>query len=143
MSSRSIRICFLHVPSLIQKRHTMAEAQEACGRATRSKRQYATDADSAVKDHTNAFSCIVLPWCQSTCALSGIELARMHAVHRAFLNPEHSISQFQRCLQHSACTLLQDSQLFMRSIVLTIVTPFVNITMETVCFEVSYDFAQQ
>ena len=69
---------------MLSSRDGGTNSQEANGCASRSKRQYTIHAVSEVKDHRNACSCIVLPWCQSTCALTGIELARMHADHCVF-----------------------------------------------------------
>ena len=114
----------------------VTNSQEANGRATCSKRQYTIAAGSAVKDNTNAFSCIVLPWCQSTCALTGIELARMHAVHRA-LWIENKAFRISEDVCNNACKFLRDSlHLPMRSLVLAVVKLFVKTTMEIVLLRI-------
>ena len=128
---------------MLSSRDGVTNSQEANGRATRSKRQYTTDAGSAVKGNTNAFSCIVLPWCQSTCALTGIELARMHAAHWFFFVNRKTAFHISKDVCKNACTFLRDSlHLPMRSFELAIVRLFVKMTMETVCFNDSYDFVQ-
>ena len=77
----------------------MSEPEERCERAPRCQRHHAPETQIAERNHTDALHCIVLPWCQATCALTPIEIARLHAVHSALLNREHTISYFQRFLQ--------------------------------------------
>ena len=83
---------------------------EHCEHTARRQRCSDPDKQKTLKSHTSSFQNIVLPWCKRTCALNGIELLQLHAVHRAFLLPLHNILYLQKCLQSRMFNISRECQ---------------------------------